>query len=205
MTFKDSDKISKSRIINLREKNNLTQNELAEKVGINRSVLNRIENGSRHLRDDEVVKLANYFHVSTDYLLGNDRMRCENHIEAISKDSDEILKTKIINLREKNKLTQNGLAEKVGLDATIISKIENGTRKVSSSELNRFANIFSVSADYLLGNTSNRYQDEVDLKDFLDQNFNKGMSYADEELTDEDKQRLKIALTQIFWKYHNKK
>lgn len=120
----------------------------------------------------------------------------------IFKDSDKILKANIINLREKNKITQIELAEKVGLDATIISKIENGTRKVSSSELNKFSNVFSVSTDYLLGNTSSSYQDELDLKEFLDENLEKGMTYANEELTDEDKEKLKIALTQIFWKHH---
>lgn len=59
-----------SAIIYLRELLDLTQGELAEKVGINRSVLNRIELGTRAIRDDELVKLADYFDISADYLLG---------------------------------------------------------------------------------------------------------------------------------------
>lgn len=58
-------------ILELRKERNLTQKEFAEAVKINRSVINRIEKGTRPIRDDEVKNIANYFGVSTDYLLGN--------------------------------------------------------------------------------------------------------------------------------------
>lgn len=54
----------------LRERDNITQKELAEHLGIHNSVLNRIELGLRPCRDDELLKLASFFNVSTDYLLG---------------------------------------------------------------------------------------------------------------------------------------
>lgn len=55
----------------LREAKDMNQTELAKALEINRSVLNRIELGTRPIRDDELKKIANYFHVSTDYILGN--------------------------------------------------------------------------------------------------------------------------------------
>ena len=61
-----------NRILELRTKRNLTQKEFADGVKINRSVINRIEKGTRPIRDDELKIIANYFSVSTDYLLGND-------------------------------------------------------------------------------------------------------------------------------------
>lgn len=61
-----------NKLINLRKRDNLTQAELAEKLHINRSVLNRIELGTRPVRDDELVQLASFFNVSTDYLLGRE-------------------------------------------------------------------------------------------------------------------------------------
>lgn len=61
-----------SRIVGLRERSDLTQKELSARLGINRSVLNRIEKGTRPIRDDEVKLIADFFGVSTDYLLGND-------------------------------------------------------------------------------------------------------------------------------------
>lgn len=67
------------RIVLLRESREINQKELAEKVGLNISVMNRIENGLRPLRDDEAVKIAEIFHVSTDYLLtGKDTIKKES-------------------------------------------------------------------------------------------------------------------------------
>lgn len=57
------------RITELRKLKQISQQQLADKIGINQSVLNRIENGSRPLRDDEIKAIANFFKVSTDYLL----------------------------------------------------------------------------------------------------------------------------------------
>lgn len=57
------------RITKLRKGMNLQQKEVAEAIGMNRIVLNRIELGKRPLRDDEAVALADFFHVTTDYLL----------------------------------------------------------------------------------------------------------------------------------------
>ena len=58
------------KIVQLRKYHELSQNELSERIGINRSVLNRIEKGTRPVRDDELEIFADYFNVSTDYLLG---------------------------------------------------------------------------------------------------------------------------------------
>lgn len=58
------------RIIKLRETRGITQADFAAKIGINRSVINRIELGTRPLRDNELVTIADFFNVTTDYLLG---------------------------------------------------------------------------------------------------------------------------------------
>lgn len=58
-------------IVFLREKLEMTQKDLAKAVDINASVMNRIESGERPLRDDEIFKIAKFFNVSIDYLLGN--------------------------------------------------------------------------------------------------------------------------------------
>ncbi len=56
-------------IIRLRENLGLNQKKLAEDLNMNRSVLSRIENGTRPVRDDELTVFADYFNVSADYLL----------------------------------------------------------------------------------------------------------------------------------------
>ena len=61
-----------SNIVQLREGRGLNQKELAESLNMNRSVLNRIENGTRPVRDDELKIIADFFNVSADYLLGRE-------------------------------------------------------------------------------------------------------------------------------------
>lgn len=71
--------------------------------------------------------------------------------------------------------------------------------------LSRVADYFHVSVDYLLGREDEQeMQDQKDLKKFIDDNLNAGMTYDGENLTEEQKERLKVALTQVFWKYKNK-
>ncbi len=60
------------RIRNLRLAKRATQQELGNSIKMTQSVVNRIERGTRPIRDDELKALARYFGVSTDYLLGND-------------------------------------------------------------------------------------------------------------------------------------
>lgn len=76
-----------SKIIELRERCGLNQKELAEKLSMNRSVLNRIENGTRPVRDDELKIFADYFNVSADYLLG--RVAPKSH--ALSDEQTSVL------------------------------------------------------------------------------------------------------------------
>ncbi|WP_243674278.1 helix-turn-helix domain-containing protein [Lentilactobacillus kisonensis] len=70
--------------------------------------------------------------------------------------ADKSLANKIVNLREEGNITQSELARRLGLDKSSMSKIESGSRKVSTDELKRISEIFEVSTDYLLGNTTDR-------------------------------------------------
>ncbi|MBF7109928.1 helix-turn-helix domain-containing protein [Pediococcus pentosaceus] len=69
--------------------------------------------------------------------------------------TDEIVRRRIIDLRESKDWSQSELARRVKLDNSKISKIESGIRKVSATELDLFAKTFDVSTDYLVGNTDN--------------------------------------------------
>lgn len=62
-------------IINLREQKNMSQVELSELMDLNKNVMGRIERGERPLRDNEILKLAEIFNVSTDLILGKDETR----------------------------------------------------------------------------------------------------------------------------------
>lgn len=58
------------KIKSLREQKGWSQRELANRVGINFSVMNRIEKDERKIYDEEIVKIASVLDCTTDYLLG---------------------------------------------------------------------------------------------------------------------------------------
>ncbi len=58
---------------------------------------------------------------------------------------------KIKNLREDLDLTQTQVAEMIPMNQSNYSKIERGQQEPDLQQLKRIAEIFCVSADYLLG------------------------------------------------------
>lgn len=58
-----------NRIKDLREDSDLTQQKIADAIGITQRKYSYIETGTQPLTDELLVKLANYYQVSIDYLL----------------------------------------------------------------------------------------------------------------------------------------
>ena len=58
------------RLRSLREDNDYTQQQLAEKLFINRRTYAAYENGTNCLPVDILIKLSEIYSVSTDYILG---------------------------------------------------------------------------------------------------------------------------------------
>ena len=54
----------------LRKEKKLTQKKVAEDLGISQALLSHYEKGVRECSLDFVVRIAEYYHVSSDYLLG---------------------------------------------------------------------------------------------------------------------------------------
>lgn len=58
------------RLRELREDNNLTQSKLAQELNIDQRSISFYEIGKYEPNLDTLIKIATFFHVSTDYLLG---------------------------------------------------------------------------------------------------------------------------------------
>lgn len=70
------------RIRFLREQNSLSQLDLSRKLHISNSALSQYESGARTPSDDIKLKIASYFGVSVDYLLGlPDKQKAPNSNE----------------------------------------------------------------------------------------------------------------------------
>ena len=62
---------------------------------------------------------------------------------------------KIKSLRKQHNMTQDELGAKITATKSMISLWENGRRKVDTVNLQRIANVFNVTTDYLLGRDPN--------------------------------------------------
>ena len=58
------------RLRDLREDHDKTQQEIADVLGTSQTMYARYERGANELPVRHLIKLAEYYHVSTDYLLG---------------------------------------------------------------------------------------------------------------------------------------
>ena len=65
-------KIFADRLLELRKENNLSQAMLAKKVGVSFSVVCYWETDRSEPTAPNIVKIADFFNVSTDYLLGKE-------------------------------------------------------------------------------------------------------------------------------------
>ncbi|MER1958840.1 MAG: helix-turn-helix transcriptional regulator [Solibacillus sp.] len=74
-----------SRIKGLREKYNISQKDFAVKIGVSNVVLSRYESDERKPDYDTLQLIADFFEVSTDYLLG----RIEKNPQITKHEQDE--------------------------------------------------------------------------------------------------------------------
>ncbi|MBP3854922.1 MAG: helix-turn-helix transcriptional regulator [Ruminiclostridium sp.] len=85
----------------LRKKNNLTQQQLANRIGVTKSVVSFYELRERAPSPEVLIKLSYIFHVSTDYLLGIERSKT---IDVSDLDDDDIKAVQFIVERLKAKV-----------------------------------------------------------------------------------------------------
>ena len=58
------------RLKDIREDRDITQKEIADYLHIKQNTYSQYESGKRQLPIEALIALANYYHVTTDYLLG---------------------------------------------------------------------------------------------------------------------------------------
>lgn len=62
----------KNRLRELREERNMSQKQLENEFYISKSAVSHYENGIRNIPNDLLVKFAEFFDTSVDYILGRD-------------------------------------------------------------------------------------------------------------------------------------
>ena len=139
--------INTTRIKDIREDNDITQEQMANILKVNRSTYSMWEIGLSIMTIDQLCQFANYFNYSIDYVLGlnNNRRKYINS----NKFSYTNLGMNIKKLRIKNNYSQFALAQKLKVTQACIVRWEKGITKISIPSLYKLSIIFNVSLNYL--------------------------------------------------------
>ena len=89
------------RLKELRTQAGLTQKQLADQIGITKSVVSFYELRERTPSPEVLVKLATVFHVSSDYLLGIEKGRSID-ITGLDPEDEKAVRLIVEQLRKKN-------------------------------------------------------------------------------------------------------
>ena len=85
----------------LRTAKKMSQKDLADKVGVAKSVVSFYESGDRFPSYDVLIKISRIFNVTTDYLLGVERERMLD-VSDLSEDDISVVNTVVEALKKKN-------------------------------------------------------------------------------------------------------
>ena len=80
------------RMVALRTSVNISQLRLSKELGISQSAINRYEHSDSAIPDNVLLKYADFFDVSADYILG----RTDQPEGAVFKNEPELLKRKLV-------------------------------------------------------------------------------------------------------------
>jgi len=99
------------RVKELRKEKKLTQEQFADVFFLNKSSISRYEKGTQMPEADMLTRMAEYFDVSLDYLLGRSEHRKDSEIkiamntlstDGLNDDDIKMIKGLIENLKKKN-------------------------------------------------------------------------------------------------------
>ena len=139
----------------LRKKKGLTQQEVAELVHVERGVYTKWELGKSNPNYENLSMLACIFDVSLDYLLGDYLEISKERYLKLKKQKEEekknLFSVRLKELRLQHGFSQEELAEKIGIKQNSYSDWEHGKCKPNYEKIEKIADFFGVSLDWLFG------------------------------------------------------
>ncbi len=140
-----------SNINALRKENKLTQPQLAKETGLSKSAISSWESGERIPSAIAIIKLSQYFEVTSDYLLkiSNDN-KCIYYSDKSEIDMS-IFRERLLKLRKNMNLTIYDLENILKLSKSALHTWEKGISIPNAQAVIKLADYFNVTTDYLLG------------------------------------------------------
>lgn len=135
----------KNRLKELRKSKHLTMRKLGEEIGLDFSAISYFENGKMSFSANSLTKLANFFNVSIDYLLGYSQEEILNRF--ISNHYNDFVDVKIDttgeayeDFREQNRL--------VNLQFQIINIVGHLNNTIALENILNFAKLEEAKQDF---------------------------------------------------------
>lgn len=95
-----------TRLKELRLSKGLRQEQVAKLIGVNKSAISTYESGNRQPSYDILVRLANLYRVSTDYLLGQTNIRSVD-LSGLTEQEAALICGIVETMSKKNELINN--------------------------------------------------------------------------------------------------
>lgn len=144
--------INFAKMKDIREDHDITQKDMANILGVKRSTYSLWELGINIIPIKYLSDFADYFNYSIDYVLGLTNTKSRNNLikgfclKALGKNMKEI--------RIKHKLSQENIANLLGVTQACIARYENGLIAISTSNLYKFSKYFKISLSKLCNKIS---------------------------------------------------
>ena len=98
-------------------------------------------------------------------------------------------------LRKEGKLTQKDIATFLNISQPAYQQFESGKKKMNLETMEKLADFFNVSTDYLLGKTD---FPDLDLEVDIDKAIDNSVAYDGTPITDNDREIIKDFLKEYF-------
>lgn len=134
-------------LIFIRTKNNLNQNDIAKILNVKRNTYSQYESKTISLSIKQVCILADYYNVSTDFILGN------TDSFTIHDRSNNELSMNILPLRKAKGFTQKEMASLLGVSTITYLRYEKKLTSIPTDILVKISKILNTSIDFLLNRT----------------------------------------------------
>ncbi len=134
-----------SHIRELRTKNRMSQSQLAKVVNVHQTAVSQWENGLTNPDISSAKLLAEYFNVTTDYILGL------TEVAAPPGTSRKTLSERLLLLRNKKGVSTFTVSETLRIKHSEYTDFEKGVKEPTIDIVNRLANYYNVTPDYISG------------------------------------------------------
>lgn len=141
----------------LREERGLSQRELAEKIALSKSSINMYERGEREPGIETLKRIALFFNVDIDYLLGKSTIRRKSL--KIGNIESRTIGKNIRSFREKMNMSQKELASLLGVKESFIINLEAGKCTLTKEQTFRICDIFHTTPDFINGTITELLED----------------------------------------------